>query len=37
MNERGQMLNYLRVTGLPLGLILNFNHPKLEFERVILN
>ena len=35
--ERGQMLNYLKVTGLNLGLILNFKHPKLEFERVILS
>jgi GxxExxY protein len=36
-HERGQMLNYLRVTGHNLGFILNFKHPKLEFERVILN
>ena len=35
-HERGQMINYLRVTGLHLGLILNFKHPKLEFERVVL-
>jgi GxxExxY protein len=34
--ERGQMLNYLRITKLRVGLILNFKKPKLEFERVIL-
>jgi GxxExxY protein len=33
--ERGKMLNYLKVTGLHVGLILNFKHPKLEFERVV--
>ncbi len=27
--ERGQMLNYLRISGLPLGLIINFKKPKL--------
>lgn len=34
--ELAQMLNYLRVTGLPLGLIINFKHAKLEVKRVIL-
>ena len=33
--EVGQMLNYLKVTGLPIGLILNFKSPKLEFRRVV--
>ena len=33
--EIGQMLNYLRITGLPVGLILNFKNPKLEFRRVV--
>ena len=33
--EIGQMLNYLKVTGLPVGLILNFKNPKLEFRRVV--
>ncbi len=32
--ERGKMLNYLKITGLRIGLILNFKHAKLEFERV---
>lgn len=35
-HERGQMLNYLRVTGLKVGLILNFRHARLEWERVVL-
>ncbi|PYJ59879.1 MAG: GxxExxY protein [Verrucomicrobia bacterium] len=34
--ERGQMLNYLRVTKLRVGLVLNFKHPKLEWERIVL-
>jgi GxxExxY protein len=34
--ERGQMLNYLRITGLRVGLLLNFKRPKLEWERIVL-
>ena len=34
--ERGQMMNYLRITGLKVGLILNFKRAKLEWERIIL-
>ena len=34
--ERGQMMNYLRISGLKVGLIINFQRPKLEWERVIL-
>jgi GxxExxY protein len=34
--ERGQMLNYLRITRLQVGLILNFKRPKLEWERIVL-
>jgi len=34
--ERGQMINYLRITGLPLGLIINFKKPTLEWERIVL-
>ncbi len=33
--ERGQMLNYLKITQLRVGLILNFKKPKLEWERVV--
>ncbi|SRR6266568_827813 len=35
-HERGQMLNYLRVTKLRVGVILNFKHAKLEWERIVL-
>ena len=34
--ERGQMLNYLRITRLKVGVILNFRHAKLEWERIVL-
>jgi len=36
-HERGQMLNYLRITGLEVGLILNFRRAKLEWERIVLS
>lgn len=35
--HRGQILNYLRITGLKVGLLLNFSHPKLEWERLVLS
>lgn len=35
-HERGQMLNYLRITGLRVSLIINFKRAKLEWERVVL-
>lgn len=35
-HERGQMLNYLRIAKLRVGLILNFKHARLEWERVVL-
>ena len=35
-HERGQMLNYLRITGLPVGVILNFKHARLDWERLVL-
>ena len=34
--ERGQMLNYLRITKHRVGVILNFKNPKLEWERIVL-
>jgi len=34
-NEQAQMLNYLRISGLELGLIVNFKNPKLEWIRVV--
>ena len=35
-HERGQMMNYLRITKLRVGLILNFKHARLEWERIVL-
>jgi len=34
-NEQAQMLNYLRISGIELGLIINFKNPKLEWLRVV--
>ena len=33
--ERGLLLNYLRITHLRVGVILNFKHRKLEWERIV--
>ncbi len=34
---RAQMLNYLKATGLKLGLLVNFGqHGKLQYERIVL-
>jgi GxxExxY protein len=35
-HERGQILNYLKITGLKVGVILNFKHARLEWERLVL-
>jgi len=35
-HERGQMLNYLRIAKLRVGLLLNFKNARLEFERIVL-
>ena len=35
-HERGQVMNYLRITKLRVGLILNFKHARLEWERLVL-
>ena len=35
-HERGLMLNYLCITKLRVGVILNFKHRKLEWERLVL-
>lgn len=35
-HERGQILNYLKITGLHVGLILNFKYAKLQWERLAL-
>ena len=34
--ECAQMLNYLKVTGLKVGLIFNFSKPELEWKRIVL-
>ena len=36
-HERGQLLNYLRITGHKVGVILNFKRAKLEWERIVLD
>jgi GxxExxY protein len=35
-HERGLMLNYLRITALRVGVILNFKYRKLGWERIVL-
>ena len=34
-HEIGKMLNYLKVTNLQVGLLINFKHAKLEFKRIV--
>jgi GxxExxY protein len=35
-HERGLILNYLRITKLRVGVILNFKYARLEWERTVL-
>ena len=35
-HERGKMMNYLRKAKLRVGLILNFKHARLEWDRVVV-
>jgi GxxExxY protein len=35
-HERGRMINYLKITGLRVGLIFNFRRAKLEWTRIVL-
>ena len=37
VHKRGLMLNSLRITGLQVGVILNFKRAKLEWERIVLS
>jgi GxxExxY protein len=34
--EKGQVINYLKITGLKVGLILNFRYAKLQWRRVVV-
>ena len=35
-NEKAQIINYLKITGLKVGILLNFKHSKLEWQRIVL-
>ena len=35
--HRGQLLNYLRISGIKVGLIINFKHSKMQWERLVLD
>ncbi|MCK5849316.1 MAG: GxxExxY protein [Kiritimatiellae bacterium] len=35
-HEIGQMMNYLKITGHKVGLIINFKHATLEWKRIVL-
>ena len=32
--HQAQIINYLKATGLEVGLLINFGNPKLEFKRL---
>ena len=32
--HQAQLFNYLKVSGLPIGLLINFRHRKLEYQRL---
>ena len=34
--HRAQLLNYLRISGMRVGLLINFARPKLEYERLVV-
>ncbi|OGW42125.1 MAG: hypothetical protein A2010_19190 [Nitrospirae bacterium GWD2_57_9] len=34
--HRAQLLNYLKISGLRVGLLINFARPKLEYERLVV-
>jgi GxxExxY protein len=35
--HEAQMLNYLKATGMQVGLLVNFRHPKAEIKRMVLD
>ena len=34
-NPEAQLLNYLKATGIPIGLLVNFKNPKVEIKRMV--
>ncbi|MCX6355495.1 MAG: GxxExxY protein [Candidatus Aureabacteria bacterium] len=34
--HHAQVLNYLRISGVRVALIINFSKPKLEYERLVV-
>lgn len=36
-DHRGTMINYLKISGLKVGVIINFKNRKLEWERLVLD
>lgn len=36
-NHRSQVINYLKATGLKVGLLINFGQSSLKYERIVLN
>jgi len=35
--HEAQLLNYLKATGIQVGILVNFRHPKAEIKRMVLN
>ena len=35
--HEAQLLNYLKATGITVGLLVNFRHPKADIKRMVLN
>ncbi|MCX5811361.1 MAG: GxxExxY protein [Proteobacteria bacterium] len=33
--HEAQLMNYLKATGVPVGLLVNFKHPKTEIKRIV--